>query len=83
MRKAGVMSLEGEVGSSLVAQAVKGQALSRLRCGFDPWPRNFHMPQVGIKERGRGGERERGRWDGSRSTRKETGTRLCRFGEVY
>ena len=38
--------------SSLVAQKVKDLALSLLWlwlllwCGFDPWPGNFHMPQV-------------------------------------
>ena len=42
-------------GSSLVAQQVKEPALSLLwlglllRCGFDPWPRNFHMQQAQAK----------------------------------
>ena len=39
-------------GSCLVAQWVKHPPLSRLwlwlllLCGFDPWPRNFHMPRA-------------------------------------
>ena len=42
--------------SSLVAQWVKGPALSLLWCGslqwnrFDPWPWNFFIPQAQLKE---------------------------------
>ena len=38
-------------GSSQMAEWVKDSALLQLwyrlqlQCGFDPWPRNFHMPQ--------------------------------------
>ena len=43
-------SLKSDNRNSLVAQQVRGQALSLLRLmsllwfGIDPWPRNFHMP---------------------------------------
>ena len=42
---------EGEKGSTPVAQWVKDPALLhlwhrfQLQCKFNPWPRNFHMPQ--------------------------------------
>ena len=36
--------------SSLVAQQVKGPALSLLWHGFIPWPRNFCMPWAGPKK---------------------------------
>ena len=45
------------LGSSLVAQRVMDPALSLqrlrllLRCRFDPWSGNFHMPQVWPKKR--------------------------------
>ena len=38
-------------------QWVKGLVLSLQQlkllqsCGFDPWPRNFHMPQVQLKKK--------------------------------
>ena len=44
-------------GSSLVAQQVKDLVLSLqqlgslLWCGFDPWPRNFHMSREQPKEK--------------------------------
>ena len=34
------------LGSSLVAQGVKDLVLPLLWCWFDPWSRNFHMPQA-------------------------------------
>ena len=37
--------------SSLVLHRVKDLALSLLWQGFDPWPRNVHMPQVQPKEK--------------------------------
>ena len=51
------MSNEERVQSSLVAQQVKAQVWSLLWLRlllwlkFDPWPGNFHMPQVRLKER--------------------------------
>ena len=48
--------------SSLVAQWVKDQVLSLLWLGslmwleYDPWPENFHMPQVQVQPKGGGGE---------------------------
>ena len=44
-------------GSSLVAQQVKGSVLSMqwlrslLWWGFDPWPRNFHVPRAWPKKK--------------------------------
>ena len=36
-----------------MAQWVKDPVMSLLWCGFDPWPRNFHMPEVqGKKNQG-------------------------------
>ena len=44
------------VGSSPWCSGVKDLALSLqqlgfLLCGFDPWPRNFHVPQCGRNNR--------------------------------
>ena len=37
--------------SSLVVQYLKDLALSLLRCGFDPWPENFHTPWAWLKRK--------------------------------
>ena len=34
-----------------MAQWVKDLLLSLLWCGFNPWPRNFHMPQAQSKKK--------------------------------
>ena len=58
---------------------VKDRALLQLWLGFDPWPKNFHMPWVQLKKEkerkeGRKGGREEGRREekeGGRKGRKE------------
>ena len=34
-----------------MAQKIKDLVLSLLWHGFNPWPRNFHMPQVWLKKK--------------------------------
>lgn len=53
----------------------KDLASLQLLLGLDPWPRNFYMPQVQPKKRGRKeGKREGGRKkEGRKIIYKETG----------
>ena len=50
---------KGQKGSSLVVQQVKDMVLLelwhrlQLRCKFNPWPSNFHMPWTWTKKRGK------------------------------
>ena len=59
----------------LVAQQVKDPALSLqslgllLQNGFNPWPGNFHMPQMWERNRER---REEGKEEERRKERKES-----------
>ena len=63
----GIIKTDYSKWSSLVAQQVRNPALSLLQlglllwCGFDPWPRNFHMPWVQPKTE-RENDRGRNRW---------------------